>query len=150
MLQSKLPFIILCENPMKKLLTAFSALFIACALVACSGGNNTPQAAAKQFSEALYKGDADTVLKLLYIPEKEAKKDGFEDMMRGKMKMMVQEAKAHAEKNGGLDSVNTSEPKYFDEKKRATVQTTVKFKNGEEKKSNTKLIATDDGWKIGL
>lgn len=135
---------------MKKLLAVLSVVFMLFTVVACSGSSNDPQAVAKQFSESVYKGDAETVLKLLYIPEEEAKKDGFEDMMRGKMKMMVQQAKAQAEKNGGLDSVTTNVPEYFDEKKHATVATIVKFKNGQEKKSNTKLILTDDGWKVGL
>lgn len=143
---------------MKKLLPALSALLMAFALVACSNSGNTPQAAAKQFFEAMSKGDADTVLKLMHMPDmkKEVgddkeKQEAIEDLMRGKMKMMVQEAKKDAEKKGGVAEIITGEPTYTgDDKKQAEVELTMKFKNGEENTTKVQLISTESGWKILL
>lgn len=146
---------------MKKLLPALSALFIAFALVACSNSsstNNGPQAVTKQFFEALSTGDADTVLKFVHMPDmkKEAgddkeKQEAMENLMQGKIKLMVQEAKEDLDKKGGVAEIIAGEPTYSDkEKKHAEVVLTMKFKNGEEDKSKVKLISTEAGWKVLL
>lgn len=143
---------------MKKLFLTLSALLAACALVACSNSGNTPQAAAKQFFEAMAKGDADTVMKLMHMPDMQKemgddkeKQEAMQEMMRGKMKMMVQGTKEDTEKKGGLAEIITSEPTYTDDdKKHAEIALTMKFKNGEEEKSKVRLISTEEGWKILL
>lgn len=143
---------------MKKLFFTLSALFVAFALVACSNSGNTPQAAAKQFFEAMSKGDADNVMKLMHMPDMQKemgddkeKKEAMQEMMRGKMKMMVQKTKEDAEKKGGVAEIITGEPTYTDDdKKHAEVALTMKFKNGEEEKSKVQLISTDAGWKVLL
>ncbi len=133
---------------MKKPLTILSVLFLAFVLVACSG-NNTPQAVAKKFTESIYNAEADDVLKLIYFPS-DKKKEGMEDVARGKMKMMMQAARKAAKEKGGVDSISTGKPSYSDDKKQATVETTIKFKNGKEEKTKMQLVLTDDGWKMKL
>ncbi|UOP01096.1 hypothetical protein [Kingella potus] len=53
---------------------------------ACSGSASTPEKAATAFVEKNYAGDADAVLAVAYIPEKDRRQEGLGDMLRGKIK----------------------------------------------------------------
>ena len=77
---------------MKKFFGVFICLFFSVILAACGGGGS-PEAAAKKYVQAVYNGDADTVISMIYIAEKDKKEAGLQEMLSGKIKVIVAEAK---------------------------------------------------------
>ena len=69
----------------------FICLFVSIILVACGGGSS-PEAAAKKYVRAVYNGDADTVISMIYLAEKDKKEAGMQEMLSGKIKVIVAEA----------------------------------------------------------
>ncbi|MBP3221228.1 MAG: DUF4878 domain-containing protein [Neisseriaceae bacterium] len=132
-----------------KILSFFSLLFLSLALTACGGGS--PEKVAQQFYTATYKGDIDTVMKLIYIPASE-KKPGVEDMMKGKLTMIIGEAKQQADGKGGVKKIATEKAQYNSDKTQATVKVTVTFKKDNEQVSeNVKMIKDEKKqWKVNL
>lgn len=138
---------------MKKILSTLSVFFLTFALAACATNKladaNTPQSVAVRAVEAMHKGDADTLFKLMKMPEKLKKKKGAEEVWRGKLTMMVAFVKQKADKKGGVASVTAGETTYSDDKKRAKVKVTVKFKNGETTTKPTRVVLVGDRWMVG-
>ncbi|GAA5094114.1 DUF4878 domain-containing protein [Wohlfahrtiimonas larvae] len=136
---------------MKKILLYPVLAIMTLMLVACSGSTDSPEGITKHFIESTYKGDGDALIKSLDLG-KDGEDPAVQQMIAGKMNMAAQEAKKEAEKNGGLASINIKDVKYTnDEKTRATVNFTVKFKkNDTEDAGDMKTIKTDKGWKISL
>lgn len=131
-----------------KILSFFSLLFLSLALTACGGGS--PEKVAQQFYTATYKGDIDTVMKLIYIPASE-KKPGVEEMMKGKLMMMIGEAKKQADAKGGVKKVSAEKAQYNSDKTNATVNVTVVFKNKEQVSEDVKLVKDEKKqWKVNL
>ena len=125
-----------------------SMLFMAFALSACGGGS--PEKVAEKFYAAIYKGDIDTVMSSLYIPASE-KKPGVEEMMKGKLMMMIGEAKKQADAKGGLKKVSAAKAQYNSDKTNATVSVTVVFKNNEQVSEDVKLVKDEKKqWKVNL
>lgn len=136
---------------MKKILLYPALAIVALFIVACSGSTDSPEGITKHFIESTYKGDGDALIKSLDLG-KDAEDPAVQQMIAGKMNMAAQEAKKEAEKNGGLASIDIKDVKYTnDEKTRATVKFTVKFKkNDVEDAGDMNTIKTDKGWKISL
>ena len=129
------------------LATAVTVLFVA----ACSGATSSPEKAAKSFVEKVYAGDADGAVKMIHIPEEERQQAGMEELVAGKIKSSVARQKAFAEQHGGVDGIEVEEAEQDSrDDKRAVVQLAVKFKDGQIKPEQVKVIKTDDGWKIRL
>ncbi len=84
---------------MKKLFDFFICLFLSVIFAACGGGGS-PEAAAKKYVQAIYNGDADTVISMIYIAEKDKKEAGLQEMLSGKIKVIVAEAKKRLMKMG--------------------------------------------------
>lgn len=125
-----------------------SMLFMAFALSACGGGS--PEKVAEKFYAAIYKGDIDTVMSSLYIPASE-KKPGVEEMMKGKLMMMIGEAKKQADAKGGVKKVSAQKAQYNSDKTNATVNVTVVFKNKEQVSEDVKLVKDEKKqWKVNL
>lgn len=125
-----------------------SMLFMAFALSACGGGS--PEKVAEKFYAAIYKGDIDTIMASIYIPEKE-KKPGVEEMMKGKLMMMIGEAKKQADSKGGVKKVSAEKAQYNSDKTNATVNVTVVFKNNEQVSEDVKLVKDEKKqWKVNL
>lgn len=134
---------------MKLLFKLLAGLCVALMLASC--GSSTPEAAAKKYMEAAFDGDADKVLGMMYLPDEEKNKPGIQDMLSGKVKGMVADAKERAEKNGGVKEITTGDAQYSNDKKTATVKVTVTFKNGGEPKEEiVNLIDVDGSWKLNL
>lgn len=126
----------------------FSMLFVSFALTACGGGG--PEKVAEKFYAAIYKGDIDTVMSSLYIPANE-KKPGVEEMMKGKLMMMIGEAKKQADSKGGVKKVSAEKARYNSDKTNATVNVTVVFKNKEQASEDVKLVKDEKKqWKVNL
>lgn len=133
---------------MKKLFQFFICLFVSIILAACGGGGS-PEAAAKKYVQAIYNGDADTVISMIYIAEKDKKEAGLQEMLSGKIKAIVAEAKKKANENGGVSNIVVEEPKYSQDKNSADVVVKVQFKNLENPiPTELHLVKTDGDWKI--
>ena len=129
----------------------FAAAALGLLLAACSGASSSPENAAKAFVEKSYAGDADAVMAMVYIDEKDKKDAGVEDMVRGKIKSAVAKQKEFAEQHGGIDEITAQEAvRNPANEKKARVAVEVKFKEGETRRENVPVIETDGGWKIDL
>ena len=129
----------------------FAAAALGLLLAACSGASSSPESAAKNFVEKSYAGDADAVVSMVYLSEADKAKSGVEDMLRGKVKAAVERKKAYAEQHGGVDEITTeAAPARDDGQQRATVKVLVKFKKGDSRHENVRLIESDGAWKIRL
>ena len=129
----------------------FAAAALGLLLAACSGASSSPENAAKAFVEKSYAGDADAVMAMVYIDEKDKKDAGVEDMVRGKIKSAVAKQKEFAEQHGGIDEITAQEAvRNPANEKKARVAVEVKFKEGETRRENVPVIETDSGWKIDL
>lgn len=139
---------------MKALLTKFITVSICSSLIACSsgGGESSPEAVAKQFVEKSYQGDADAVISMIYLSDKDKEQAGVKEMVDGKVKAGVAKEKEKAEKRGGVSEITVGEFKPFpnsDNKGQVPVET--KFKQGNNIKNNVKVIRTENGdWKIAI
>ena len=129
----------------------FAAAALGLLLAACSGASSSPENAAKAFVEKSYAGDADAVMAMVYIDEKDKKDAGVEDMVRGKIKSAVAKQKEFAEQHGGIDEITAQEAERNPaNEKKARVAVEVKFKEGETRRENVPVIETDSGWTIDL
>ena len=128
----------------------FCVLTVFLFLSACSTPD-TPEAVAKKYVELMMvKGDAEGVMKIINIPDKE-KKAGVEDMLRGKIKAEISRKKEWAEKNGGVKNIEAGEVKVYEKDTNyASVPITINFKNGKQDNTNVRVIKTDKGWKINI
>ena len=127
----------------------FAAAALGLLLAACSGASSSPENAAKAFVEKSYAGDADAVMAMVYIDEKDKKDAGVEDMVRGKIKSAVAKQKEFAEQHGGIDEITAQEAERNPaNEKKARVAVEVKFKEGETRRENVPVIETDGGWKV--
>ncbi|MBE2895205.1 DUF4878 domain-containing protein [Spirabiliibacterium falconis] len=134
---------------MKKLFALVLALFT---LVACGGAdNNSPESAAASYVQAIYQGDIDAAMKLIYISEKDKQQAGINDLIKGKLAETAQENQENAKQKGGLKTVH-AENAVFDEqdKNQASVSVKVEFKKAEPILRQIRVIKTDDGWKVKL
>lgn len=137
-------------HSMKKIFSLLTGLCILLALAAC-GGASTPEAAAKKYTEAVYAGDSETAISMIYLSEQDKKKAGLPEMLSGKIKAEIAHRKEFAVKNGGIKEISVGEPKYDNDKKFADVPVTVTFKKSEKpKEEHIRLIKTDDGWKLKI
>lgn len=135
---------------MKLLFKLLTGLCVVLMLTAC--GSSTPEAAAKKYMGAVFDGDADKVIGMMYLPDDKKNEPGVQDMLSGKVKGMVAHAKEQAEKNGGVKEITTNEAKYSEDKKTAEVRAKVTFKNdgSEPKEEIVNLIDIDGDWKLNL
>jgi PBP1b-binding outer membrane lipoprotein LpoB len=133
---------------MQALKNWFAPLIVALVLVGCSSSDE-PQAVAEAFTKAAYSNDIDTLMDLVQLPSE--LKDGQEEMMRGKLQMMLAPAAAMVEQKGGLDSIKTGETRYNADETTASVPVTVSFKDSDEESTETvNLIKVDGDWKVKL
>ena len=130
---------------LRKILSLFTCSVLAFALTAC--GSKSPEATAEKFITAAYRGDADTVIALTYIEQV----PGMEDMVRGKLKMMVSESQSKANELGGIKKVSAAPAKYSEDKTRADVKVTIIFKKDNfEKNEDLSLVKINDQWKFAF
>lgn len=133
---------------MKKLFGVFICLFFSVILAACGGGSG-PEAAAKKYVQAVYNGDADAVISMIYMEEKDKKDADLHNFLSGKIKEGVTRSKEMADKNGGISNIAVEEPKYEQDKNSANVVVKVQFKNLENPTIiELHLVKTNDGWMV--
>lgn len=89
----------------------------------------------------MYAGDVDAAFKLFYFNETDKKEIGMEDLMRGKVKAMANEAQQSADEKGGVAKISASEPSYSNQKKHAKVAVTIQFNNEESTMTTVRLVS---------
>ena len=135
---------------MKRLAQYIGILFFTLLAVACSSGESSPEKVAEKYVSAMYSGDADTIIKMINIPDSE-KSSQVSMMVKGKLQDGVTRAKAYAENHGGVDKVEYQPTKYLnDDKTLAVVEMNVVFKDNKNKNEKLKLIKVDGNWFIEL
>ena len=123
----------------------FSMLLVTLAMTACFG--SSPERTAEKFLAAAYKGDVETVISLVDMNEEH----GMEEMMAGKMKMMVEQSRNKANELGGVKKIVVESTKYSEDKQRAEVKVLVVFrKDNFEKREELSLVKKQDTWKVSI
>jgi len=135
---------------MKRLTQYIGILFFTLLAVACSSGESSPEKVAEKYVNAMYSGDADSIMKMIDVPDSE-KSSQISMMVKGKLQDSVIKAKTYAENHGGVDKVEYQPTKYLnDDKTRAVVEINVIFKDSKNKNEKLKLIKVDGNWFIEL
>lgn len=131
---------------MKKLLIILFAIFT---FIGC--GKDNPESVAKDFMTNLYEGNADKVVSMLYIDEKTEKTNGAKDIVKGKISMLVGEAKSQASKKGGVESIEVQKAEVIDgNTSYLLVPMNITFKDKSSKKDRVKLVEIDGKYKVLL
>lgn len=133
---------------LKHWMRCVALLLAAVALVACSGGASSPEAAATAFVKAMYDGDGDKLLKLARLPSGE--RPGELEMAQGKLRAAAVEGKARAAANGGVQEVTVKSSRINEQDPtQAVTVLTVRFKNG-QKEERVRTVKEDGNWKVRL
>lgn len=134
---------------MQTLRNGLFLLFTALLLIACSA-NSTPEKAAKSYIDAVLANDVEGVMNTLYIPADAA--DGHDELVRGKLTMLLAETSTRAISMGGVKDISYSAAEYNDDKTRAQLVATIHYKKEDApvKREHIALVKTDSGWKVSL
>ncbi|MBR6026180.1 MAG: DUF4878 domain-containing protein [Neisseriaceae bacterium] len=133
----------------QKIFLFFYTIITVFLLTACLP--NSPEKIAEKFMRAVYSGDSQTVIDMVYIEEENKNKVGMEEMLRGKLKIMVDDAHDKAQKRGGVKSVKSDKAEYSNNNQQAKVKVHVIFnQNNEEIIEDVKLIKDKKVWKINM
>lgn len=133
----------------QKVFLFFYTIITVLLLTACLG--NSPEKTAEKFMRAVYSGDAQTVIDMIYIEEENKNKVGMEEMLRGKLKIMVDEAHTKAQKLGGVKSVKAEKATYNNNNQQAKVAVRIVFKqDNKEIIESVKLIKDKKEWKVNM
>ena len=140
---------------MKLFVKFFSVFLLALMITACSSQEEGPEAAAKEFISAMYKGDIDKVTGLLYFPEEKGASDmiSVEGMVKSKMKMAIDQAVDYGKGHGGVDKIECTLVNYTNEEKtEAKVLATTYFKDGtkDEVHGATTVIKVNGKWLVAF
>ena len=133
---------------MNTLRNGFLVLLTAMWLIACTA--DSPQKVADSYMKAVLNNDIDAVMATLYFDGGVPKKQ--QEMVRGKLAMVVEESSAKAQSLGGVKKISYSDTEYNQDKSRAKLVATVLYKNKDAAKTieRLNLIKTAKGWKISL
>lgn len=134
---------------MQTLRNGLFLLFTALLLIACSA-NSTPEKAAKSYIDAVLANDVEGVMNTLYIPADAA--DGHDELVRGKLTMLLAETSTRAISMGGVKDISYSAAEYNNDKTRAQLVATIHYKKEDApvKREHIALVKTDSGWKVSL
>lgn len=134
---------------MQTLRNGLFLLLTAVFLIACSA-NSTPEKAAKNYIDAVLANDIEGVMNTLYIPADAA--EDHEDLVRGKLTMLLAETSTRAISMGGVKDVSYSKAEYNAERTRANLVATIHYKkeNASVKRESISLVKTDSGWRVSL
>lgn len=124
-------------------------LLTAALLIACSA-SSSPEKVAQNYINAVLSNDIDGVMDTLYIPADAV--EGQDSLVRGKLTMLLAETSTRAISLGGVKDISYSKPEYNDDKTRANLVATIRYKkaSASEKRENISMVKTDDGWKVSL
>jgi len=129
-------------HPSRLLYTGLLMLF-SMLLAACS--SSKPEAVVEDLLKAIAKQDVDKVAELYAlgdVPENQRLQ------VKGKLQMMVGQAAAQMQANGGFKRVDIVESSIADDGQTAIVRATIIFNNGKEDTAPMRLRREDGKWKI--
>lgn len=134
---------------MQTLRNGLLMLLTAALLIACSA-SNSPEKVAKNYVDAILANDIDGVMQTLEIPTDASKEQHA--MIRGKLSMMLADTSSRAIRFGGVKDVSYSKAEYNDDKTRASLVATIRYKKDSSatKRENITLAKTENGWKVSL
>lgn len=134
---------------MQTLRNGLLMLLTAALLIACSA-SNSPEKVAKNYVDAILANDIDSVMQTLEIPTDASKEQHA--MIRGKLSMMLADTSSRAIRFGGVKDVSYSKAEYNDDKTRASLVATIRYKKDSSatKRENITLAKTENGWKVSL
>ncbi len=134
----------------KKILGLFGAVLVAVTLSACS--SKSPEDVAISFVEASYKGNADKMMDMIYLPADKQDQPGTKDMLSGKLKQAAAKSKENADRKGGVKDITVQESKIDEANGLGQVIVNIDFKNegSQSETDRVKLIQNDGQWKISL
>ncbi|MCX2716932.1 DUF4878 domain-containing protein [Helicobacter sp. MIT 21-1697] len=128
---------------LRKLILALGLGMIALLFVAC--GESSPKDVAIAFTEDVYKGNGDKLIKYINLSKKEKE---MKEVIEGKLKAAATKAERKAQESDGIEKIEVVSEDVKEEK--AIIKVLVRFKNGSENDETIKLIKVDDEWKINL
>lgn len=111
--------------------------------IAACGSSSTPEGVAEEFFTELYNGKADT--SKFYLGE-DGKDPATRELFEGKIKAGALEAKAKADKKGGLDSVKIVSVETEGNHSRIKLELT--FKDGSKDEQGASLYNDNGTWKL--
>lgn len=135
---------------MKKVFTFAITVLLCLSVTACSFfGGSKPEDIAIKFTKCAYDGDYDCIVDSLSEQEK---KDGSLALVSSKLRSAVSQAKANADRKGGVKEIVVDSKQIDEPNGIGKVKLIVNFKNEGSQPSteNVKVIRTDDGWKVRL
>lgn len=120
-------------------------------LVGCGSKGKSPEDVAVAYVTYAYKGDADSMMKLMYLP-KEDMKDGGEDFVKGKIKQAATKAAAEADRKGGVKEIVVESSEIDDPNGKGVVKVVTHFKNegSQSQKQNVRVVRSNEQWKVNL
>ena len=131
---------------MKRKLSTIGLLLLAFAIVSvmvsCGGGKSTPARATLAFTDNVEKGNIDAAISMLQ-GVKEATPEEIDKLRAG-----LSESSKEMKENGGIKDKEILKETLSEDGTTATVQMRVTYGDGSTDDSDTKLVKTDDGWKI--
>ena len=131
---------------MKRKLSTIGLLLLAFAIVSvmvsCGGGKSTPARATLAFTDNVENGNIDAAISMLQ-GVKEASPEEIDKLRAG-----LSESSKEMKENGGIKNKEILKETLSEDGTTATVQMRVTYGDGSTDDSDTKLVKTDDGWKI--
>ncbi|MCR2038729.1 DUF4878 domain-containing protein [Campylobacter helveticus] len=118
----------------------FAALFAGC------GNSTTPGEVAKDFTNDMYEGDGEALVKYIYMPD--TIKDSDKELVNGKLKAGAAKAKEQADARGGVKSIEIIDEKI--EGDNAKVRLKITFNDDSSKEDGGPLKKIDNEWKMSL
>lgn len=120
-------------------------------LAACGNSADNPEKVAETFFKEMLEGDSGKAVDLIYLPPEMQQQGVKEEDVKGKLGMMFAAIREEVAKQGGIDSIKADGVQYTNaDKTEATVDITIKPKNGDGETETIPLIKTDKGWKLNM
>lgn len=120
-------------------------------LAACGNSADNPEKVAETFFKEMLEGDSSKAVNLIYLPPEMQQQGVKEEDVKGKLGMMFAAIREEVAKQGGIDSIKADGVQYTNaDKTEATVDITIKPKNGDGETETIPLIKTDKGWKLNM
>ena len=133
---------------MRKIAFLFYALFFGLFVTACGGGHPAENAAVSFYS-AIMKGDTEKAISLWAGVD--LSKESEKGMAKGKMEMVIADAKEKSRKKGGFlkVSVDSDTPSNISENS-ATVHLIFHYGDNSTEKESVQLKKENNQWKVAL
>lgn len=111
---------------------------------------NTPESVVLRVVEAVQTENAQTLLKLVYVPNGKKGKPNAEEIGLEQARQAVKIGRMLMQQQGGVTSVATGETKYSDNRKKAEIALTITFRNGGSRTTSRTLVLVNNRWLLNM